>query len=315
MTKATGVKKKRELKNIDFSGENSHIALVGPAVGGPANGQDFALIMKSANYSQEYITKMQEVQVTLPMPEFLQRFFHMYYEDSLVLAMALGYQKPEEEEYPESYEDYIDEKVARIKILKSVKDMNHFDLVSKLSAEDYLELLKAQSEVEPLLLKSVSAAAKAEGKDASIASEVKKKKEVSTSTVKVTEKNPMENMVDKSELEAVQKSLQDLQVELQKARDALAAVEAEKKAQVLKSRKEKVVAAVKDEARAEIVFKAVQLVESDEDFEAVVKALAEMTSQVEKSELFQEKGASAEPQASNKESAVMKAVKKLNPTK
>jgi hypothetical protein len=66
---------------------------------------------------------------------------------------------------------------------------------------------------------------------------------------------------------------------------------------------------VKDEAKAEVLFKAVKD-SADEDFQAVVKALAELTVAVEKSDLFVEKGVSVEAeQPVEKESAVAKLIK------
>ena len=123
MTKEVTTKKKRVLKNINFENETSHIALVGPAVGGPANGQDFALIMKSLNFSKETIEKMQKVRVTLELPDFLHKFFGMYYEDAEVLARVLGYEPPEPDtDYDgDWYQRYIDDKVAAIEIMKQFK--------------------------------------------------------------------------------------------------------------------------------------------------------------------------------------------------
>ena len=72
----TNKKAKRVLKNIEFeSSETSHIALVHKDQGGPASGADYRLVMKSNNFSPEFIQKMQSVQVTMPLPEFLQKFF------------------------------------------------------------------------------------------------------------------------------------------------------------------------------------------------------------------------------------------------
>jgi uncharacterized membrane protein len=78
MTQPTKKKATRILKEFDFSGEDSAVALVGPAVGGAANAKT-TVLMKSLNskYSPESIKKMQQIQVTLELPEFLRKFFYM----------------------------------------------------------------------------------------------------------------------------------------------------------------------------------------------------------------------------------------------
>ena len=85
-------KPKRKLKNIDFSDDTSHIALVSKNQGGPANGASYSLILKNAeNTSSEFIQKMQQIQVTYELPDFLQKVMGMYYEDASLLARMMGY--------------------------------------------------------------------------------------------------------------------------------------------------------------------------------------------------------------------------------
>ncbi|PMZ82675.1 hypothetical protein C1X61_30260, partial [Pseudomonas sp. FW215-T2] len=76
-------KAKRKLKGFDFAKEGAAVALVGPSVGGPANGIPI-LIAKANNFSPEFIQKMQQIQVTYELPEFLRKVFGMYYEDAEV---------------------------------------------------------------------------------------------------------------------------------------------------------------------------------------------------------------------------------------
>lgn len=320
MTKATNTKKKRILKDINFDNENSHIALVGPAVGGPANGQDFALIMKSLNFSKETIEKMQQVRVTLELPDFLRKFFGMYYEDAEVLARVLGYEPPEPDLNYEGdwYQKYIDDRVSSIEIMKQFKDKNQTEILSSVKENDYLAILEIQQEFEKGLdiIKQIVKESKADDeseKDTSIVKEVGNKKEVSTSNNNQELENSMTEkveMVEKSVLVALEKALEDTKTELQKAKDTIAKFEQKEKEMINKSRMDKLVAAVKDKAKAETLFKAVGLVESDEDFETVVKSLAEMTASVDKSDLMKEQGASGESQEPKKqESLVSKAIK------
>ena len=82
-------KAKRKLKGFDFAKEGAAVALVGPSVGGPANGIPL-LIAKANNFSPEFIKKMQEVQVTMELPYFLEKFFYVWGEDAKFLADLHG---------------------------------------------------------------------------------------------------------------------------------------------------------------------------------------------------------------------------------
>ena len=115
-------------------------------------------------------------------------------------------------------------------------------------------------------------------------------------------------MVKKAEFDLIQKSLQDMQVELQKARDTVAQFEVEKKAAIEKARKQEMVTAVKDADKAEVLFKAVKDA-SEEDFQAVIKALAAITATVDNSDLFIEKGLNVEDKPVVAESPVAKALR------
>lgn len=319
MTKATNTKKKRILKDITFESDNSHIALVGPAVGGPANGQDFALIMKALNYSKETVEKMQQVRVTLELPDFLRKFFGMYYEDAEVLARVLGYEPPAQDDtYDENlYQRYLDDKVAAIEIMKQFKDKNETEILSSIKENDYLNILKVQEEFEKGLnvIKEIVKESKADDKsekDTSIVKEVGKSTEVSTSKTTQELENSMTEkveMVEKSVYVTLEKALEEAKTELQKAKETIAQFEQKEKEMVRKARMEKLTTAVKNKDKAEVLFKAVGLVESEEEFDVVVKSLAEMTAAIDKSDLMEEKGASAESQEPKKdESLVQKAI-------
>ena len=101
MTKKT-TKAQSQLTNIDFTHDGAHIALVSKEQGHGANGHHYALVMKSSGFSQESIQKMQQIQVTLDLPDFLRKFFSLYYDDAEVLARLMGYVKPEDEDEDES---------------------------------------------------------------------------------------------------------------------------------------------------------------------------------------------------------------------
>lgn len=285
-------KAKTVLKNLDFSQKDCAIALVGPSVGGPANNQPI-LMIKSAQFSPEHVEKASKVRVTMEFEEFLTRFFHLYYEDAKVLAAVLGMESEEtEEDYSEGwYDRYIDSKVQAIEIIKSFKEKNIAEVVSGLTEEQHLQLLKSQAALEPLIKQAESdKAAKAES-DTSTNASVEKSVEPSGSNTK-TEKEITVEMVEKSVFTALQKSFDDQAVLLKKATDELDALKEAAKAAIVKAKTEKVKAVVKDEAEQATVLKAALAIESDEDFDAFLAFLTKSQNKVEKSALFKEEGAS-----------------------
>lgn len=311
---------KRKLKDISFEKEGAHIALVSKEQGGPANGADYALIMKATKqFSEEFVQKMQQVQVTMELPEFLEKFFHLYGSDAQVLARMMGYVKPEEEsdDEEESYEDWyekrIEERLASFTILKSMKDSSLGDVITKLDEDQYLQLLKDQQSLEKAfsdIEKNLADKAKEGSTEAVVKAKESDETKVEPSETLIKGKDKME------EMELLQKSLADTTVELNKAKEeiakaneALAAFRAEKQAALLKARKEKLSAAVKDEAKTEILFKALSGLEDEAEFEAVVKTLGELTAVVEGSDLFVEKGAQVEGDVKPEESPVAKIIK------
>jgi hypothetical protein len=152
MTQATKRKTKRKLSDIDFSGEGSHIALVSKQQGGPASGADYALVLKANKFSEEFVEKMQQVRVTMELPDFLRKFFSMYGDDAELLARMMGYEKPESEEYSEpmeSYEDYIQSKLEAFEILKSANTADTLsEVLSELDENEYLAMLNDQALIE-----------------------------------------------------------------------------------------------------------------------------------------------------------------------
>jgi len=322
-------KTKRKLTNIDFSSETSHIALVSPEVGGPANGADYALVLKANKFSKEAIEKMQQVQVTMELPDFLRKFFSLYYEDSEVLARFMGYVKPEDDmaEEPEDwYENYIQEKLDSFTILKSLNESKNIaDVLSTLDEKQYLAMLNDQVLIEKALVKKESeeVAKAAESDTSTNACEVKgvstsvitKKSKEKHMTKPVTTEATVE-MVEKSVLVDLQKSLEDKSVELQKALDSIAVFKQEKQEQITKSKTAQFTAVVKDEKLVAPIVKAALALESDEDFTAFLGAITSMQEAVEKSketleksDLFQEKGASVSEDEKPPESAVARILK------
>jgi len=351
---------KRKLTDITFDHEGAHIALVNASQGHGANNHHYTLLMKNQNFSQEFIEKASQVKVTMPIEQFLSRFFGMYSEQAEVLARALGFKTvamdkqeleaqedqlemkeqeidPEMPEEPEGkeyeYEDWIQSQLEAFEIMKSMKESDSMiDLMSKLDEDDYLALLNDQALIEKAFRKlerAEKALLKKQKESTVIAPEASADEpsvtvgvvEVETSVVNkanketnMTQEVQVEQaekveMVEKSQLEQLLKAQADMQVELQKARDLLSVYEQEKKDAIAKARKQELTAAVKQADVAEVLFKAVKDA-ADEDFAAVVKALADMQAVVEKSAMFEEQGASVqEDQPVVQESAVARLLK------
>lgn len=307
------VKAKKVLKNIDFSKENAHIALVGPAIGGPANGADYALVVKALDgVSPEFVQKMQQIKVTLETPDFLRKFFGLYYEDAEVLARLMGYvdEDDEDEVTGYSYENYIKEQLDKFEVVKSLKQSNNIaEIFKALGQEEFLKLLTFQSKHEDSVLaldRLVNKSTKVAPATEAVTSTLVENNDVEANASEKLEKSMDQNEVKVEMVEKAQ--LDSLVVELQKAKETIDAFKAEKAEAVAKARKQALVDAVKDEAKADVLFKSLSQ-SSDEEFNQVVKTLGELSSVVEKSALFEEKGAAVETQEPVKESGVMKALK------
>ena len=357
-------KPKRKLSNIDFSKEGAHIALCHKDQG-VANKQDFALVLKARDFSDEFIEKMQQIRVTMELPEFLRRFFNMYGEDAEILARMMGYESKDDEVVADgSYEDYIQSRLESYEILKSAFESDDIATVlSDLAEDQYLSILQDQETIEKAFSKydkkkqaedeKVKAAeekakadkkkpkvkttrsfenpnsmvSKSESSDVAVATEVetpiasgevgakdpvvKQSKEGKSMTqeVKVVEQTVEVEMVEKQAFEDIQKQAVQTQELLKSALAELEVFKAEKAALIAKARKQSVLDAVKDAAQAEVLFKSIQALEDDQ-FNAVVDVVKSLAAQVEKSDLFVEKGVSVEAeQPVEKESAVAKLIK------
>ena len=175
------VKAKRKLTDITFEDEGAHLALVHKAQGGSANGYK-TLVMKSVdNRSPEFIEKASQVKVTLSLPDFLEKFFHVWGDDAEILATLFGYTPSEDDigEYEqesfwcwyrekaakegnldywgdpltratdEDRKQWLSEQLQGIEILKSATiAKGSIDFISGLTEEQYLNLLKDQEFIE-----------------------------------------------------------------------------------------------------------------------------------------------------------------------
>lgn len=301
-------KAKRKLKGFDFAKEGAAVALVGPSVGGPANGIP-TLIAKANNFSPEFIKKMQEVQVTMELPEFLSRFFMLWEDDAEFLATLMGYVEPPEDEAMEAKDEmnkWIEERFTSFSVIKSLHEAKNLpDALSRLTEQDYLDVLQDQVEIEKALKAFDS-------KKSDTSTNVENTKvEASASKVNKNKGKQMATpeMVEKSELIALQKSLDDQRVALEKALADVKRFEEEKKEAIVKSKTDAVKAVVKDEKQAAVVVKAALALEDQADFDALVEVFKSMNALIEKSALFQEQGVSAEADEAPKKNGVLEIIK------
>ena len=319
MTKKT-TKAQSQLTNIDFTHDGAHIALVSKEQGHGANGHHYALVMKSKNFSKETIQKMQTVQVTLDLPEFLRRFFDIYYTDSEVLARLMGYVPPESDNTEDDSEAYYTERLSAFTVMKSLHESGDvLKALAMLDESEYLALLENQVEIEKafaeLDAKESDTAALVVESDNSTNASVEKSVEPSGSKVTKSKKEnmtlktkqgdePTVEMVEKSALDSIQKALNDKDVELQKALADVAAFKEAQQEQIIKSKTAQITAVVTDANLQAVIVKAALALELEDDFTAFVGALSSMQKTlkdtkdfVEKSTLFEEVGASTSTDA------------------
>ena len=168
------LKAKRKIKALDFSGANAAVALVSKDQGGGANGMT-TLLIKGANFSDEFVEKASKIKVEMDIVEYLERFYNIYGESAEVLARALGFTTKRQEKYalkqqeemledkeqmldPErpdydsdekDWEDYVTSRVASLEIMKSLYEAESItDAISALDEDEYLMFLEDQQMLE-----------------------------------------------------------------------------------------------------------------------------------------------------------------------
>lgn len=322
------IKPKRKLSDISFEKEGAHVALVSKQQGGPANNKAYALVLKGHNFSEEYIQKMQQVKVTMELPDFLQRFFNVYYDDAEVLARMMGYTPPVKEEGDSwNYEDYIQSKLEAFEVLKSVHDAESIaEVLSGLDETQYLSMLNDQSLIEKAFrrmdkqteqtvakatetpaVKSVETksevVADAADEDTSTHASVEKSIEASASVnpihkeqnmtkeIKVDDTTKIEKSATELSLELLQKSFDESRVELQKAQELIAEFKKEKQEQIQKVKTAQFTAVIKDEKLQAPIVKAALTLESEDDFASFLAAITSMQANIETTQGFIEKSA------------------------
>lgn len=305
------IKATRKLSEFNFDEQGAAVALVGPLVGGAANGRTTLLTKSLKEITDVEVQKASEVTVTMSIVDFLCKFFSLWYDDALVLALAMGYDVGDDGysfvEASESYEDYLQERVDAIHIMKSLVLDNELDGIKKavgeLPSKDYLSILKAQEQFEKNFDAAVEKCAVIK-KSSSIAAEgVTAEKSVNTPSVEIKEEDSMSEFITKAVHEAaiaveVQKAKDAFGVELQKALDEVAVFKAEKEEAIVKSRKAALSSVEADEAKVEELLKSLSPL-SQEAFDVVVKSLKAKEEKLEDSDLFVQKSKNVEVEDEN----------------
>lgn len=249
-------------------------------------------------------------------------------QDKIAAGETPDLPEAEEGEDPEfasldEYEAYIRKKISSYKIMKAMKDASgDTSVMANLSGEDYLALLQDQAQIEKAFDKvaelkkatkvevrkesdlKASASESDTQQNASVekatsvakvepsgsVSQVNKGNYMADKEVKTVVADVEKELVEKSVLVDLQKAFEEKAVELQKALDLVKQFEQEKKDAITKARKEKLGAAVKNEEQAAALFKGANLLE-DAEFEAFVKAVADIQAVADQSDLFKSVGA------------------------
>ena len=275
---------KRRLTDIKFEHEGAHVALVSKHQGGPANGITTLVTKATNNITQEQIAKATTVTVEMQFPEFLRKFFGLYWDDAEVLSSVMGYGRTE---YPDINEkDWIDQKVESIKLMKSVyKAQDVEKALAALTPEQTLALLADQEMLEKAF-KALPEQTKIKHEE-----EVTQMEQIlkSAHLEALADAVAVEKAAGVTALAEIQKSL-DAQVELLKAANAeLEVFKAAATAAKVEARKAALTSAKVSADKVESVLKSLSALD-DEAFAATVETMKALSSAVDASDLMTETG-------------------------
>lgn len=274
---------KRRLTDIKFEHEGAHVALVGKHQGGPANGITTLITKATNNITQEQIEKATTVTVEMQFPEFLRKFFGLYWDDAEVLSSVMGYGRTE---YPDTTEkDWIDQKVESITLMKSVYKAQDLEkALAALTPEQTLALMADQEMLEKAF-KALPEQTQLKHEDVTQMEQILKSAHIEALADAVA----VEKAAGVALVAEIQKSL-DAQVELLKA--ANAELEVFKAAEVtakVELRKAALTSAKVPAEKLEAVLKSLSALD-DESFGVQVDLLKAMASAVDNSDMMQEAG-------------------------
>ena len=314
-------KAKRRLSDINFEKDGSHLALVHKVQGGAASGYPTLVMKATDKYSPEFIEKASQVKVTLSLPDFLEKFFHVWGEDAELLATLFGYEPSEDEseEYstqsfwswyrekamehgavdswgdpitrPTSQDrkEWIEDQLQGIEILKSATlAKGSADFINSLTEEQYLGLLKDQQFIEKSF-KLQEVKKDLDGESGGKPTKGANPKQTKASKADTQENKMTQETIEKAQYDAKEVELQKALADIQKAKEEIELFKAKEKEAVEKAREAEVVAAVVDVDASAKLFKAVKDLDA-EAFKDVVDVVKALTAKVDESEMFKEKG-------------------------
>lgn len=275
---------KRRLTDINFEHEGAHVALVGKHQGGPANGVT-TLITKATNtIEKDLIEKATTVTVEMQFPEFLRRFFGLYWDDAEVLSVAMGYGRTE---YPDDdVKDYIDQRVESISILKSVYLAQDLEkALAALTPEQNVAIMADQEMLEKAL-KSIPEKTQIKHEDTPLETILK-----SAHIEALADAVAVEKAASVAAVAVIQKALDDQALVLKAAQDSLAVFETAAVAAKVEARKSALADAKVPSDQAEAVLKSLEAL-PDEAFASTVALMKSLASAVDNSDLMTETGVS-----------------------
>lgn len=303
---------RKRLSNFNFEGSGSHVALVGKHQGGPANGVTTLLTKATKSITDEQVDKATMVQVEMNIVDFLTTFFDMWCEDAIVLAkiMGLDTDPEEQEDSVDWYEQWINEKVSAVTLMKSlVMDKSEAEVnkaIASLKPEELLTLLETQKKFEQALSSQEGVTAPKDAKSPSVEKSNNKGNKMSEFVTKAVH----EEQISKAVEEAIAKTAKEQeekivakQAELDAALEVVKGLEAKEKDSVEKARKAVLKEAGMTDEEVETLYKSTEALNA-EAFEVVTKAMAKDKKAIEESDLFKEKGVSGETLSVKEEDGV-----------
>lgn len=292
---------RKRLSNFNFEGSGSHVALVGKHQGGPANGVTTLLTKATNEITDEQVDKATMVQVEMNIIDFLTTFFDLWYDDAIVLARIMGLDiepEPDTEEHYSWYQEWLDERVEAVTLMKSlVMDKSEAEVnkaIASLKPEELLLLLATQKKFEQALSSQEGVTAPKDANSPSVEKSENKGKEMSEFVTKAVHEKQVSKAVEEAVAKAVEEKDKELvakQAELDAALVIVKSQEEKEKESVEKGRKATLKEAGVADDEVEVLYKSTEAL-STESFEVVVKAMAKDKKAVEESDMFKEAGVS-----------------------
>jgi hypothetical protein len=304
---------RKRLSNFNFEGTGSHVALVGKHQGGPANGVTTLLTKATKSITEDQVEKATMVQVEMNIVDFLTTFFCMWYDDAIVLARIMGMDVESEEdpeEYKDWYQEWLDERVEAVTLMKSlVMDKSEAEVhkaIANLKPEELLLLLETQKKFEQALSSKEGVTVSPDTTSPSVEKTKNKGKQMSEFVTKAVHEEQISKAVEEAVAKAVKEQEEKLvakQAELDGLLEVVKGFEAKEKESVEKGRKAVLKEAGIAEDQVEVLYKSTEALGA-EAFETIVKAMAKDKKAVEESDMFKEKGVSGETNTQVEEDGV-----------